>query len=177
MKRLLFVFLLASLAGNAYFAWRCNPFRGKAETAPAEAEDETKLGPADRVVKFLKDSKVFYIATVDGKGAQVRPFGVALNIDGKVSVCTGAWKNVAKQILANPNVAISAMRADGKYIRITGRLSDNSTETNRVRFMKAAPELESLYKGKEDEFRVLSFLGAYVTIEDTAGHREAFELK
>jgi uncharacterized pyridoxamine 5'-phosphate oxidase family protein len=129
------------------------------------------------VVKFLQDAKVFYIATADGKGAQVRPFGVALNINGKVSICTGAWKNVAKQIKANPNVAISAMRADGKYIRITGRLADNSTETNRLKFVAAAPELESLYKGKEDEFVVLSFSSANATIEDTAGHRESLELK
>jgi uncharacterized pyridoxamine 5'-phosphate oxidase family protein len=111
----------------------------------------------DRVLKFLDDNKVFYIATVDNGQARVRPFGVALLIDGKLSICTGAFKDVFKQIKANPNVEISSTNATGDtFIRITGKLIGNSTSQNREKFFQKLPHLKSLYKD-ENVFEVLTF--------------------
>jgi uncharacterized pyridoxamine 5'-phosphate oxidase family protein len=138
---------------------------------------EEEMGNIDRVVRFLGDAGAFHIATIDGDRPQVRPFGAALNIDGKLTLCTGAWKNVAKQIAANPNVAISAMLADGRYIRISGRLADASTDESRGAFFAAMPNLAELYKGKEKEFLVLSFESGEAVVSDMAGNSETIPLE
>jgi uncharacterized pyridoxamine 5'-phosphate oxidase family protein len=138
---------------------------------------EEGMTVTEKIVGFLQDSRVFYIATIDGGSPQVRPFGAALDIDGRPAICTGAWKNVAKQIAKNPEVAISAMRADGKYIRISGRLADVSTDENRKKFFDYMPDLAGLYRGKEHELLVLSFARATATISDMAGNSETIILE
>ncbi|MDR0676468.1 MAG: pyridoxamine 5'-phosphate oxidase family protein [Elusimicrobiota bacterium] len=130
----------------------------------------------DKVVKFLHNSKVFYIATIDGDKPRVRPFGVSLNIDGKVAICTGAWKNVFKQIQGNPNVEISAMTPDGKWIRLEGNLINTTTKKNRNKFFDFVPSLKELYKDKIEDFQVLSFEKGIATIQNTDGEIETIEL-
>ncbi|MDR2098414.1 MAG: pyridoxamine 5'-phosphate oxidase family protein [Rickettsiales bacterium] len=135
------------------------------------------MNGTDKVVKFLQDAKVFYIATIDGRHARVRPFGAALNIGGKLAICTGSRKNVARQIAANPNVEISAMTADGKYIRVSGALADVSSDENRQKFFDFMIGLAGLYKGKEAELQILSFESATATIADLAGNSETINLE
>ena len=57
---------------------------------------------------FLKKTGFYFLATVDGDQPQVRPFGTAEIIDGKLYIQTGHVKPVARQIAANPKVAICA---------------------------------------------------------------------
>ena len=64
-----------------------------------------------RVRDFLHGAGVYFFATVDGYAPQVRPFGTAEIIEGKMYIQTGHVKNVAKQIAANPKVAICAYKA------------------------------------------------------------------
>jgi uncharacterized pyridoxamine 5'-phosphate oxidase family protein len=134
------------------------------------------MNNTDKIVEFLKAAQVFYVATADGDQPRVRPFGVALNIDGKLSICTGAWKNVARQIKSNQKIEISAMAPDGKYIRITGMLEDKSTGENKRKFFDYMPRLAELYKDKENEFTVLSFTYATAVISDMSGNLETIEL-
>jgi uncharacterized pyridoxamine 5'-phosphate oxidase family protein len=37
----------------------------------------------EEILKFLQDNKVFYLATVDGDQARVRPMGFIMIYDGK----------------------------------------------------------------------------------------------
>ena len=144
----------------------------------AASAKEKQIDNNDKVVRFLQDSKVFYIATIDGDKPRVRPFGAVLNIDGKVSICTGAFKNVYKQIEQNPNVEISAMSADGKWIRVSGSLTNITNEANQKKFFEAMPNLEKIYSGdKKKDFTVLSFKSGTATIEDMTGNKEVIELK
>lgn len=57
-----------------------------------------------KVQEFLKDTHYYFIATVDGDQPQVRPFGTAEIIEGKLYIQTGHVKKVAKQIAANPSL-------------------------------------------------------------------------
>ena len=50
----------------------------------------------DRVVNFLKDAQVYYLATVEGDQPRVRPFGTAHVFEGKLYIQTGKTKNVSK---------------------------------------------------------------------------------
>ena len=52
--------------------------------------------------------KVWYLATVDDEGnPHVRPFGAQAIPDDKLYIGTGLKKNVAKQMIAHPQVEIS----------------------------------------------------------------------
>ena len=42
----------------------------------------------ERVVKFLKDADVYYLATVEGNQPRVRPFGTAYIFEGKFYIHT-----------------------------------------------------------------------------------------
>ncbi|MDR1940896.1 MAG: pyridoxamine 5'-phosphate oxidase family protein [Endomicrobium sp.] len=154
-------------------------FAGIAFAADKKIKGDNTMSNTDKVVKFLQDSKVFFIATVDGSQPRVRPFGVALNIDGKVSICTGAFKNVYKQILANPKVEISAISPNGdKWIRISGELENITTESNQQKFFAAAEGLDKLYSGdKRKDFTILSFKsGSIAEIESFAAPKETITL-
>jgi uncharacterized pyridoxamine 5'-phosphate oxidase family protein len=130
----------------------------------------------DKIVKFLQEVKTFYIATIEDDQPRVRPFGVAENIEGKVSICTGYEKDVYKQIQKNPKVEISAMTDDGKWLRLYGSLFDNTTSSNQDKMIALAPHLRDIYKDI-NKFRVLSFKEVRAVIQNFSGYREEFELK
>ncbi|MDR0423444.1 MAG: pyridoxamine 5'-phosphate oxidase family protein [Rickettsiales bacterium] len=108
----------------------------------------------DIIVKFLKDSQVFYIATIDGEQPRVRPFAAVEIIDREINICTGAFKNVYRQIQENPNIEIVSLNKNGEWIRITAALEDNSNDENREIFFKTNPALRKVYENKED-FKIL----------------------
>ena len=57
--------------------------------------EKTPATVAD-VCDFLKKSRVYYLATVDGDQPRVRPFGTAMLYEGKLYIQTGRKKNVSK---------------------------------------------------------------------------------
>ena len=61
-----------------------------------------------KVVEFLKENPVQYLATVgrDGK-AKCRPFMFIGEMEGKLWFCTNNTKDVYKDMLANPEIEIS----------------------------------------------------------------------
>ena len=115
------------------------------------------------VYEFLKNCKVFYLATVDKDKPRVRPFG-ALNIfEDKLYLQTGKIKNVSKQIEKNPNVEISGMY-EGKWIRLEGKLVRDDRLSAKVSMLDNNPELKALYKAEDDNTEVLYFENAKATI-------------
>lgn len=129
-----------------------------------------------KIIAFVKDAGAFFIATIDGDRPRVRPFGAMTEINGAPVICTGAWKNVAAQLRANPNVEISATK-NGRWLRVSGRLRDISSAETRARMFAESPDLAGLYKGKEDQLLIFRFENATATFEDFAGNREVLEIK
>ena len=75
----------------------------------------------NRVVTFLQENPVQYLATVgrDGK-AKCRPFMFALERDGKLWFCTNNQKEVYKDMQENPYVEISVSSPEYAWIRLSG---------------------------------------------------------
>ena len=71
----------------------------------------------ERVVNFLKEAEIYYLATVEGDQPRVRPFGTAHIFEGKLYIQTGKVKDVSKQIHANPKVEICAFK-NGEWLRV-----------------------------------------------------------
>ena len=50
------------------------------------------------VFDFIKKCGTYYLATIDGDQARVRPFGTVNLFDGKLYIQTGLKKDCAKQV-------------------------------------------------------------------------------
>ena len=74
-----------------------------------------------KVNEFLTETGVFFLATVDGNQPKLRPLGAHMEVDGKIIFGVGDFKNVYKQMIANPLVEIAACKADGHWLRYTGK--------------------------------------------------------
>ena len=75
-----------------------------------------------KVVEFLKETPVQYLATVgrDGK-AKCRPFMFIGEMEGKLWFCTNNTKDVYKDMLANPEIEISTSSPSYAWIRLNGK--------------------------------------------------------
>ncbi|MBO4898425.1 MAG: pyridoxamine 5'-phosphate oxidase family protein [Clostridia bacterium] len=106
------------------------------------------------VYEFLKNCKVFYVATVDGDKPRVRPFG-ALNIfEDKLYIQTGKIKDVSKQIEKNPNIEISGMY-DGRWIRLSATAVRDDRREAKAAMLDANPLLKGMYSADDDNTEVL----------------------
>lgn len=110
----------------------------------------------ERVCKFLKDAKVYYLATVEGDRPRVRPFGTAHIFEGKLYIQTGKKKDVAKQLAANPKAEICAFM-NGEWLRVSGELIEDDRREARVSMLEAYPELKSMYDADDGNTEVLYF--------------------
>ena len=114
---------------------------------------------------FLKDTHYYFLATVDGDQPQVRPFGTAEIIEGKLYIQTGHVKPVARQIAANPKVAICAYNAEeGRWLRITAILVEDPRVEIKKAMLDANPGLRRMYDENDDNTAVYFLKDAHATI-------------
>lgn len=156
MKRLVFLFA----AVTALFS--CT----QAVKAPAIDPSEYKSSNQEnmqRVRDFLHNAGVYYLATIDGDQPQVRPFGTAEIIEGKLYIQTGHVKNVAKQIAANPKVAICSFNGS-EWIRITATLVEDPRVEIKKAMLDANPGLRSMYDENDSNTAVYFLKDAKASI-------------
>ncbi len=97
------------------------------------------------VYEFLKNAQVYYLATIDGDQARVRPFGTINIFEDKLYIQTGLVKDVAKQMAANPKVELSAM-FEGKWIRVAAEAVLDNNIAAQESMLAAYPNLQAMYK-------------------------------
>ncbi len=116
-----------------------------------------------RVLDFLKKTGTYFLATVNGDQPEVRPFGTAEIIDGKLYIQTGHVKPVAQQIAANPKVAICAY--DGKeWLRVNATLVEDSRVEVKKAMLDAYPELRAMYNENDGNTAVYYLKDAKATV-------------
>ncbi len=97
------------------------------------------------VYEFLKSCGVYYLATMDGDQPRVRPFGTIDLYEDKLYIQTGKVKAVAQQMMANPKVEISAMAADGRWIRIAAVAVLDENIKAQEHMLESYPNLKAMY--------------------------------
>ncbi len=117
----------------------------------------------ERVVNFLKDAEVYYLATVDGDQPRVRPFGTAHIFEGRLYIQTGKVKDVSKQLMANPKAEICAFK-NGEWIRVAGELIEDDRVVARQSMLDAYPSLQNMYAADDGNTQVFYFRNATATI-------------
>ena len=115
-----------------------------------------------KVLDFLKESGIYYLATIDGEQPRVRPFGTAHIFEGNLYIQTGKVKPVSKQIAENPKVEICAFK-DGTWLRLCGELVEDDRTEARKSMLDAYPELRSMYDENDGNTQVFYFKNATAT--------------
>ena len=104
--------------------------------------------PMGKLNDFLTDAGVFFLASVDGDQPKVRPLGAHMEIDGKVYFGIGDFKDVYKQLVANPKCEIVACQGRD-WLRYTG--SAKFEETYELAEKMLTPEELEEYMNREAE--------------------------
>ncbi len=128
----------------------------------------------EKVLQFLKDAGVYYLATVDGDQPRVRPFGTALIFEGKLYIQTGKSKDVSKQIHANPKVELCAFN-NGKWLRISGELAEDDRREARKAMLDSYPDLRNMYSEDDGNTEVFYLKNAKATFSSFAAAPEVIE--
>jgi uncharacterized pyridoxamine 5'-phosphate oxidase family protein len=124
-----------------------------------------------QVLEFFKANSAFFVATVDGDSPRVRPFGVMVEVNGKLALCTGNQKEVYRQMQQNPKVELCSMAPDGTFCRVSGSVELTGSKEVIAKFMEAMPALADLYAGREDDIAACILTTATVTLQGTAGDK------
>ncbi len=123
------------------------------------------MSDIERVYEYLKDAGTYYLATIDGSQARVRPFGTIHLFEDRLYIQTGLKKDVAHQIDLNPNVEICAMAKDGSsWIRVAGTLILDSRIEAQISMLDAYPSLKGLYQPGDGNTAVFYFDGGEAVI-------------
>ena len=116
------------------------------------------------VFDFIKKCGTYYLATVDGDQARVRPFGTVNLFDGKLYIQTGKIKDCAKQMIANPKVELCCFDgASGTWLRLAGTaVLDDRIEAKKS-MLDSYPNLRRMYDEKDGNCLALRFENAKAT--------------
>ena len=97
-----------------------------------------------KVNEFLDEAKVFMFLTTDGDQPKGRPFGFHMLVDDKLYFGCGTFKNVFRQLSANPKVEVLAMNGD-KFMRYDGAAKVVKDEGLLAKVREAMPQIMALY--------------------------------
>ena len=130
----------------------------------------------ETIAQFLRENKIFYIATVEGDQPRVRPFGAVCIHDGKLYFGTSNKKFVSKQLKANPKIEISATTVDGnRWLRLTALAVAHDCRNARQAMLEDTPSIKGLYNADDGVFEVFYLQNAVGSICSRDGNIETFK--
>ena len=114
------------------------------------------------VYDFLKKCGTYYIATIDGDQARVRPFGTIDLFEDKLYIQTGKVKPCFQQMLANPKVEICAFNA-GTWLRVAATVVPDERVEPQEHMLDNYPALKGRYAPNDGNNVVLYLKDATAT--------------
>ena len=117
------------------------------------------------ILKFLNANPTCYLATVEGNRPHVRAMGMFRADENGIIIETGTFKDVYKQMVANPNVELCFFNAkDGIQIRVSGAVEPLDDIELKKEIVAQRPFLkERIAKGGYEAMGVFRLKGqAYV---------------
>ena len=116
----------------------------------------------DEVLEFLKKCGTYYIASIDGDQARVRPFGTIHKFEDKLYFQTGAVKDCSKQFKANPKIEICAF-LEGTWVRVAATAVLDERVEAAESMLDAYPELKAMYAAGDGNTEVFYLKDATAT--------------
>ncbi len=129
----------------------------------------------EKVEKFLSESKIFYIVTVDKDKPKARPISFKMLDGDKLWFGVGTFKDVYKQLIANPNIEIVAMNKD-KWMRYDGKTKFVEDERLENKCLDLLGPIGKMYRDNGWKMGMFYIDNAHVEIKSVIDLVEEFDL-
>ncbi|MBQ3712734.1 MAG: pyridoxamine 5'-phosphate oxidase family protein [Spirochaetia bacterium] len=131
---------------------------------------------AEKVHEYLNKAQTFYFLTTDGDQPKGRPFGFQMLVDGVIYFGCGTFKNVFKQLTANPKVEVLALNGGAEFMRYDGKAKVVKSDALLAKVRQAMPEIMALYDKNGWEMGLFCLEDGHVEIRDLFKVKEEFDL-
>ncbi|MBQ6527064.1 MAG: pyridoxamine 5'-phosphate oxidase family protein [Clostridia bacterium] len=130
---------------------------------------------AEKVHDFLNKAQTFYFLTTDGSHPKGRPFGFQMLVNDVIYFGCGTFKNVFKQLTANPQVEVLAVNG-GEFMRYDGtaKVVKDAALLSKVR--EAIPQIMDLYDKNGWEMGLFRLENGHVEFRGMMDLKEEFDL-
>ena len=129
----------------------------------------------EKVNEFLDKAHIFYFLTTDGDQPRGRPFGLRVLDGDRLYFGCGTFKNVFRQLVANPRVEVLAM-ADGEFMRYDGAAVVVKDPEVLEKVRKARPEIMEMYDKNGWEMGVFYLEDGHAEIRDLMSLKDEFDV-
>lgn len=133
------------------------------------------MNNVEKVNKFLDEAKTFYFLTTDGDQPKGRPFGFHMMDDGKLYFGCGTFKNVFKQLSANPKVEVLAVSGN-EFMRYDGTVKVVKDDALIEKVRAAMPQIMALYDTNGWEMGMFYLENGHAEIRGMMDLKEEFDV-
>jgi len=130
---------------------------------------------AEKVHEFLNKAQVFYFLTTDGDQPKGRPFGFQILIDDVIYFGCGTFKNVYRQLTANPKVEVLAVNGR-EFLRYDGTVKTIRDSAIMARVREAIPQIMDMYDKNGWEMGLFCLENGHAEIRGMMDLKEEFDL-
>ncbi len=134
------------------------------------------MSDIEKVDRYLGEAGLFFLATVDGDQPKCRPLGLHILQDEKIYFAIGTFKEVYKQMQANPKVEIVASRGNDllRYYGVA-KFEDNQDVVDKA--FAVLPDLKAQYEENGWEMGVFYIDDATVEFRNMFTVDETYNFK
>ena len=126
----------------------------------------------NRVVKILKNAKIFYFSTIDGDQPQVRPYNVVMEYNDKTYFYTNNHTHAYKQMLQNPKIELCASIDEDRWLRVNGKVVFDYDAKVKEKMLEENPTLKKMYSADDKIFEVFYLSNMSAKIHSTHSEPE-----
>jgi uncharacterized pyridoxamine 5'-phosphate oxidase family protein len=130
---------------------------------------------AAKVSEYLDKAQVFYFLTTDGDQPKGRPFGFHMLDGDKLYFGCGTFKNVFKQLTANPKVEILAVNGS-EFMRYDGTVRVVKDDELLAKVRTAMPQIMNLYDKNGWEMGLFYLENGHAEIRGLFEVKEEFDV-
>ena len=133
------------------------------------------MSNAKKVSDFLDKAQVFYFLTTEGEQPKGRPFGFHLLEGDRVYFGCGTFKNVFRQLTANPKVEILAVCGQ-EFMRYDGTATVVHDDAVLQKVRAAMPQIMEMYDKNGWEMGVFYLENGHAEIRSMMEKKEEFDV-
>ena len=132
---------------------------------------KVKIDAMDVINDFLDNAKSFVLATTDGDQPRMRVLGLKIKLDGKLYFAVGTFKDVYRQMQANPKCEILAS-VGMDFLRWDGKAVFSKDERLLPIVENMMPQLVAMYREMGWEFGFFTLEGGSAEIVNVSNTRK-----
>lgn len=130
----------------------------------------------EKIQQFLSDVPVVYLTTVDGSKPKCRPIGLHLLIGDRLYFGIGTFKEVYRQMQANPNVELCVCKGR-EFLRYYGKVVFETDDKIADAAVSSSPILQQIYhESTGKKLGIFHLENATAEFRTMTGIRESFTL-